>query len=205
VLHRLVLTVSAALLAASLGSAVQAQCGGCGLQTPAIYAAPAQVYAVPASAYAAPAAIPAPVPLPAPVAPAPIAVDHWDTGGCGTLSGCGPFGAPAYGGGGGCGFGRCGNGCGLGGCGGYRGVGFAGCNCGGSVAYVPSPLYVANQGPEYSGPGLMVPYQTYSPGAALAPAINYPYIAPRYRVRYAYRPHVYVHPRYYRAVPRWRD
>jgi hypothetical protein len=191
VLHRVLFVASTILLAAGFGATAHAQCGGCG------FAAAPPAYAL------ASAAIPAPLPAPVAVAPAPIAVDHWDTGGCGTLSGCGPFGGPAYGG---CGLGRCG-GCGFGGCGGYRGLGFGGCNCGGLAAYAPSPLYVVNQGPEYSGPGLMVPYQTWSPAAALAPAINYPYVAPRYRyrVRYAYRPHIYVHPRYFRAVPHWRD
>ena len=63
--------------------------------------------------------------------------------------------------------------------------GFGGCNCGRSVAYVPSPPYVVDQGPDYSGPGMFVPYGTYAPGAAYAPAINYPYVGPRYGYRAA--------------------
>jgi hypothetical protein len=199
VFHRAILVASAIFFAAGMSPAL-ADCGGCGFQAaaPAPYAPP--VYAQPAPYYAQPLAIPAPVPPPMPVAPAPIAVDHWDTGGCGTLGGCfggcGAFGGPSCGGGFGVGF------------------GFGGCNCGRSVAYVPSPLYVVDQGPDYSGPGMMVPYGTYAPGAAYAPAINYPYVGPRYGYRrpgyypyrayrgprYAFRAHVYVHPRY-RARP----
>ena len=41
----------------------------------------------------------------------------------------------------------------------------------------PSPLYVVNQGPEYSGPGLMVPYGTYSPATNLAAPRQYPYVS----------------------------
>ena len=105
--------------------------------------------------------------------------------------------------------------CGIGGCGFNSFLGFNSCNCARAVGYAPSPLYVVNQGPEYTGPGLMVPYQSYSPGAAFAPAINYPYIGSTLRLsrarlfspcvyrgpRYAYRAHVYVRPRYYRARP----
>ena len=47
-------------------------------------------------------------------------------------------------------------------------LGFNGCNCGRSVGYAPSPLYVVNQGPEYSGPGMMVPYRPTRP-ARLSP------------------------------------
>jgi hypothetical protein len=199
VFHRAILVASAIFFAAGMSPAL-ADCGGCGFQAaaPAPYAPP--VYAQPAPYYAQPLAIPAPVPPPMPVAPAPIAVDHWDTGGCGTLGGCfggcGAFGGPSCGGGFGVGF------------------GFGGCNCGRSVGYASSPLYVVDQGPDYSGPGMMVPYGTYDPGAAYAPAINYPYVGPRYGYRrpgyypyrayrgprYAFRAHVYVHPRY-RARP----
>ena len=127
---------------------------------------------------------------PMPVAPAPIAVDHWDTGGWGGWSGCG----------------RCG-GCGA---------------CGGSIAYAPqiaqSPLYVVNQGPEYSGPGFMSPYRTYSPYRDVAAPANYPYIgawrpryahpytAPSWRPRYVhpyYRARYAYHPHYYGPAPYW--
>lgn len=201
--HRAILVASTTLFAIGLSSAAFSGCGGCGFGPQAAYAPAVYAQPVPADA------IPAPLPPPEAVAPAPIAVDHWDTGGCGALGdcgvGCGAFGRPA-----------CGDGCRFGGCGGFHTfLGFNSCDCGRAVGYAPSPLYVVNQGPEYSGAGMMVPYQAYSPGAAFAPAINYPYVGPGYgyrepgylphRVyrdpRYAYRTRVYVHPRYYRARP----
>lgn len=200
VFHRAILVASAIFLAPGMSAAALAGCGGCGFEAgPAAYAQP--FYPEPAPVYAEPLAIPAPVPPPVAVAPAPLAVDHWDTGGCGTLGGC-------LGGFGGCGggFGGCGSGL----------LGFNGCNCGRSIGYYPSPLYVVNQGPEYTGPGLMLPYGTYAPAAAYAPGINYPYVGPRYGyrgpglyrygayrgARFAYGAHAYVHPRYYGARPR---
>ena len=82
----------------------------------------------------------------------------------------------------------------------------------------PAPIYVVNQGPEYAGPGLMVPYRTWSPAAAYAPPSAYPYVpgygygAPPYvhhlyrapAPRIAYREHFYAHPHYYGPMPRWR-
>ncbi len=126
VFHRAILVASAIFLAPGMSAAALAGCGGCGFEAgPAAYAQP--FYPEPAPVYAEPLAIPAPVPPPVAVAPAPLAVDHWDTGGCGTLGGC--LG----------GFGGCGGG--FGGCGGGL-LGFNGCNCGRSVGYYPSPLYV---------------------------------------------------------------
>jgi len=148
-----------------------------------------------------------------PVAPAPIVVN---------ASIGSPFGGPCCGGGG------CGN-CGgwavsSGGCGGCGGGGWAasgGCGgCGALVGYSePSPqLYVVNQGPDYSGPGLTVPYATYSPEAAYAPATDYPYVPgygygrpayPHYYThryyggRYAFHSPVYMHPRYYGGGARY--
>jgi hypothetical protein len=71
-----------------------------------------------------------------------------------------------------------------------------GCGCQGPVVYAapvleptpiaPAPIYVVNQGPEYAGPGLMVPYRTWSPAAAYGPASEYPYI-PGYGHGYGYR------------------
>ncbi len=89
--------------------------------------------------------------------------------------------------------------------------------CGGCgitpYAVEPSPqLYVVNQGPDYSGPGLTVPYATYSPETAYAPAADYPYVPgygygrpayPHYYAhryygeRYAFHAPAYMHPRYY--------
>jgi hypothetical protein len=134
-----------------------------------------------------------------PVAPAPIIV---------SASIGSPFGGPCCGGGG------CGN------CGGWA-ISSGGCGgCGAPVAYAePSPqLYVVNQGPEYSGPGLTVPYATYSPEAAYAPATDYPYVPgygygrpayPHYYThryyggRYAFHSPVYMHPRYYGGGARY--
>jgi len=44
-------------------------------------------------------------------------------------------------------------------------------------AAVPSPLYVVNRGPAFTGPGLTVPYGVYAPGPAYVPAVSYPYIS----------------------------
>jgi hypothetical protein len=75
----------------------------------------------------------------------------------------------------------------------------------------PAPIYVVNQGPEYAGPGIMIPYRTWSPAAAYAPAAGYPYV-PGYHhgygyryghrhhgpgPRFAYRERVYAHPHHY--------
>jgi hypothetical protein len=176
--HRIVVAAFAALAAASLSSAAFAGCGGCGFATPApyIYAQPAPVYAPVPQLYAEPAPVyalpPAAYALPMPVAPAPLAVDHWDTGGFGGCGGCG------------------------------RAFGYA-------PPVAPAPLYVVNQGPQYSGPGIVVPYRTYSPAAAYVPAVNYPYIGQRYGYRgpgyypfyrgprYAYHARVFVHPHYF--------
>jgi hypothetical protein len=122
---------------------------------------------------------------------------NYGCGGCGTPVYAAPV---SYGYGGGCG------GCGgpmaaavyavpvapspiaVGGFGGGWGGWGGGCGCGYSAAYaVASPLYVINQGPQYSGPGLMVPYGTYSPETAYAPAANYPYV-PGYGTGYGYGP-----------------
>ena len=172
-------------------------CGGCGAPTAAV------VYAQP-------------------VVPAPIAVNtccgtawggtsYWGNSGCcgrGLFSGsgwssnwntCGNCGQVSWSVGcGSCGATNWGTGCG---------------NCGGG-----SPLYVVNQGPDFSGPGLMQPYATYSPDTAYAPASNYPYVpgygygpAPvpppyyahlYYHPHYAYRAPLYApHPRYYGPMP----
>jgi hypothetical protein len=104
-----------------------------------------------------------------------------------------------------------------------------GCGCGRSVVYAqpvaPAPIYVVNQAPDYTGPGIMVPYGTYSPEAGYAAPYGYPYISgPGYRYgygmpyrmhhryrhsyygagpRYAYRERVSAHPHHYRAAPLW--
>ncbi|HML07095.1 MAG TPA: hypothetical protein VK430_03065 [Xanthobacteraceae bacterium] len=90
----------------------------------------------------------------------------------------------------------------------------SGCGCGHPVVYaapaiepmpiVPAPIYVVNQGPEYAGPGIMVPYRVWSP-AAFAPE-QYPYMpgygSYPYRPRFAYRHPHYYGPHYGRPIPR---
>ena len=108
---------------------------------------------------------------PVPVAPAPIAVDHWDTNGFG---GCGFFGFHW----GGCGaVGSCGLFSGPGACAAPPPCG----TCGRPVAFriAPSPVYIVNQGPKYSGPGFMIPFKTYSPTTDLAAPREFPYISAR--------------------------
>jgi hypothetical protein len=181
--HRTILAVCIAVSATVFASAAFAQCGGCGgFGAPTIGYAPTPVYA------------------------APVAYGGGCCGGCG---GCGSSVAVTFvqpvvyaqpapvvlvpqplavdhwdtGGWGGCG------------------------GCGAGVGYAPAPsaAYVVNQGPYYSGPGMMVPYQTYSPGYGLANPAAYPYIGggyyrpgyprPYYGARVAYR-HYWRH-RYY--------
>ncbi len=130
-----------------------------------------------------------------PVAPSPIYVGGFGNGWGGNAWG---YGASWGGGWGGCGCGAC------------------GCNRGLIGWGAPSPLYVVNQGPAYTGPGLMVPYNTYTPDTAYAPAADYPYVPADqyatpaynpyfehlyYRPRYAYRGPVYAHPRAYGPMP----
>src|SRR5579872_345032 len=83
-----------------------------------------------------------------PIAPAPIVVGG--CGGCGYSSAAAVFAAPVA-------VSAWGGGC-----------------CGRGIYAAP---YVVEQGPVYSGLGLMVPYQTYSPAAAYAPAVEYPYVS----------------------------
>jgi hypothetical protein len=109
---------------------------------------------------------------PVPVEPAPIAVDHWDTHGFGDCKFPGDY------------FGACGN---IGRCGWFGGPGPCGgppapCGaCGRPGAYLPAPtpIYIVNQGPDYSGPGLMIPFKTYSPTNGLAMPRAFPYISAR--------------------------
>lgn len=73
----------------------------------------------------------------------------------------------------------------AGGCGGCCG------GCGGSAAPIvyapveltpiaPAPIYVVNQGPEYDGPGVMVPYRLWSPVTGVAFPGEYPFISGRH-------------------------
>lgn len=93
----------------------------------------------------------------------------------------------------------------------------------------PAPIYVVNQGPDYTGPGIMVPFHTWAPAASYVVPGSYPYFrgyayrgygyayhsrwayryhwrrpvfAPRFHVSYGAR--FYAHPFYHRPVWRWR-
>jgi hypothetical protein len=83
-------------------------------------------------------------PNPVPIAPAPIYVGPWSGGWSLTPW---SFGA---------------------GWAGWSGSGGCGC-CGCRVA--PSPVYVVDRGPDYTGPGVMVPFLTYTP------TIGFPYVS----------------------------
>jgi hypothetical protein len=62
------------------------------------------------------------------------------------------------------------------------------CEWGGPIP--PAPIYVVNQGPDYTGPGLMVPYRVYGPDAGAAPPTAYSYVAGEaYPARYALNPY----------------
>jgi len=165
--HRAMIAALATLFVTGMASSVAwAGCGGgCGWARPAVFVyQPAPLYVSGGcggcgATYAQPVyAPPAFAPAPPPIAPAPIAVDHWDTAGCG-WGGCGGFG------------------CGCGGCG-----------CRGLAVYArpPAPIYVVRQGPEYTGPGIMVPYGTYAPEANLAAPHDYPYVSRGYGYGHRY-------------------
>jgi hypothetical protein len=54
----------------------------------------------------------------------------------------------------------------------------------------PAPIYVVNQGPDYTGPGIMVPYHTWTPAVRAYPyryGYGYGYHRPLYWHRYGYR------------------
>ncbi|MGA9319944.1 MAG: hypothetical protein WBW06_02670 [Xanthobacteraceae bacterium] len=219
--YRTILVACAIACVTVFTSAAFAQCGGCG----AVAVVPVQPVLVQPVVEVQPIVV---EPAVVPVAPAPIGVSCWDTngfcgGGCGGGCGCGGGG----GGCGGCGGGGCGGFAGVGGFGGFGGFGGGGCGgggcggCGGCSStfgyhpVAPAPLYVVNQGPEYSGPGLMVPFGTYSPATNVAAPGAYPYVAgrgygygpryprPHYGSRYTYTGRYWGNPsRYY--PNRWR-
>jgi hypothetical protein len=219
--HRVVLVALATLFSIAMTSFASAGCCGLGYTSPVVYAASVGYGGyggyggccggpTAAAVYAQPMA-PAPIVVSNPVMVTPFG------GPCCGWSGCGN-----------CGWGSSCGGCGGGLLGGWGGGGWGGGWGGGSAAYVAAP-YVVNQGPTYSGPGLMQPYATYSPDTAYAPAADYPYVpgngngygpAPvpppyyshlYYHPHYAYRAPLYAHPRsyapqphYYYGAPQWR-
>lgn len=123
--------------------------------------------------------------------PAPVAYASYGCGGCGAAfapMAYAPAPLPVAGWGTGCG--GCGGGCG---------------GCGQSVAYVeaapimepqiaPAPIYVVDQGPEYAGPGIMIPYRTWATGVPAA--IDYPYVSNGYGYGHGHG-YGYGHPYHY--------
>lgn len=81
-----------------------------------------------------------------------------------------------------------GRGCGCSACGGC-GVGYA-TPAIEPMPIAPSAMYVVNQGPDYTGPGIMVPYRVYGPDAGAAPPPAYSYVAGQaYPARYPLNPY----------------
>ncbi len=168
-------------------------CGTCGTAyAPIVYATPITPSPITVGGCGTCGTPTAAVTFLAPVAPTPT----YGCGTCGTAyaptptyynAGCGTCGAPAPS---------------------YYGTGCGGCQTQ-AVYTTPAPLYVVNQGPDYSGPGVMVPYRTYAPPAEYAPPPAYPgyppYVNPaqRYYPGPVYR-HAYYRPRGYGYVPHWR-
>jgi hypothetical protein len=73
----------------------------------------------------------------------------------------------------------------------------------------PAPIYVVNQGPDYTGPGIMVPFHTWTREPTFAPPAAYPYVpgygygyGPHLGARIAYGGRFYGHPRLYGPVRR---
>jgi hypothetical protein len=185
--NRSIFVALATVFVVGMAPSAFAQC--CGYQAPApTYYAPAPLAqgcgSCGVTAYA-------PIVYATPIAPAPIILSP-GCGVCGTPTAAVTFAppvapTPVFGGG----------------CGG----------CGSQPMYAqpvynaPAPLYVVNQGPEYSGPGVTVPFETYAPPAQYAPPPYYPpYIShphSYYRGGYGYRGapayyrHAYYHPHTY--------
>jgi hypothetical protein len=125
-------------------------------------------------------------------------------------------------------FGYVAAGCGVcGGCGGRAAFVYApprprNCGCRPPVIYTPAevvptpiapaPIYVVNQGPDYTGPGIMVPYRTWSPPGSYVVVRPHPlirhygyghaYYHHWYAHRSAYRAHFYAHPHHH-PMPMW--
>lgn len=108
------------------------------------------------------------------------------------------------------------------------------CGCRGFYSYLapaaepmplaPAPIYVTNQGPDFTGPGIMVPYHTWTPASSYVVPGAYPYQPgygygygyrhgygyryglhrPYIGARVAYHGHFYGRPLYHGATPGWR-
>ena len=123
----------------------------------------------------------------APVAYAPVTYASAGCGGCGTPSAAVVYAQPvvptpppvAYGGWNGCG--HCG--------GGLYSYGYApGVE---AIAVAPAPIYVVNQGPDYTGPGIMTPFHTWTqPDSYVVPGSypNFSGYGGYHRYGYAHRP-----------------
>jgi hypothetical protein len=198
--QRSILVAIATMITVGMTQVAFAGCCDWQGQAPVVYAQPA-CGGCGAVAYA-------PIIYATPIAPAPIAVGT-GCGGCDAPVTCCAFAqpvAPVAQWGGGCG--GCGASVVYGGVagysGGYSGGYNGGCgNCGVPAVYTtPAPLYVVNQGPDFEGPGLMVPYHSYAPPAQYAPPPAYPPYAGGYAgggYAHRYYPHVaygggYYHP-----------
>jgi len=81
-----------------------------------------------------------------------------------------------------------------------------------------APIYVVNQGPDFTGPGIMVPFHTWAPTYPYPPGygcggcgyaygyhwhhrLHRTFFAPH--ARFAYRGHFYGHPFHHHAMPAW--
>lgn len=62
-----------------------------------------------------------------------------------------------------------------GGCGCHRAFVYAAAPAVQVVPIASAPIYVVNQGPDYTGPGIVVPYHTWAPGGAYMGPGAYPY------------------------------
>jgi hypothetical protein len=182
--NRSVLVALATVFVVGMAPSAFAQC--CGYQAPVTSYYAQGCGACGVQAYA-------PMVYATPIAPAPINVG---CGACGTPTAAmtfippvAPTPAPGWG---------------CGGCGAPAPVAYDPCNtCGVSASPVytqPAPLYVVNQGPDYSGPGLVVPYHTYAPQAQYAPPPYYPPYSHGYYPRPYYH-HAYYAPRPYYGHP----
>lgn len=187
-LRRTTFLVLACLFTAGMTSAASAGCCGWGVQAPVVYA----------SAGCGGCGTPtAAVVYTQPVAPTPppVTVTGWDW-------------RTTWGGTWGAGWGA--------GCGCHRAVVYAAAPATELIPIAPAPIYVVNQGPDYTGPGVMVPYHTWTPASSYVVPGAYPYFhgyhsrwGYRYgwhrpffapRVRVSYGPRFYGHPFYRRPV-----
>jgi hypothetical protein len=82
--------------------------------------------------------------------------------------------------------------------------GWSGCgHCGGgfvsyapaveAIAIAPAPIYVVNQGPDYTGPGIMTPFHTWMPSASYVVPGSYPYAYGHRRYGYVHHPLYWHH------------